>query len=67
VCNLGSINLGEHLLIDIDAQQTDVDWDKLRATVRTAITFLDRVIEVNYYPSIQAAASTRAGARSGLV
>src|SRR4051812_33060024 len=51
VCNLGSINLGAHL--------TDggVDWDKLRATVRTAVVFLDRVIDTNYYPSRQAAAS----------
>jgi ribonucleoside-diphosphate reductase alpha chain len=57
VCNLGSINLGEHLLVDLDAQRTDVDWEKLRATVRTAITFLDRVIDINYYPSTQAAAS----------
>ena len=46
VCNLGSINLAQHL--DADG---DVDWDKLRATVRTAVPFLDRVIDINYYPS----------------
>jgi ribonucleoside-diphosphate reductase alpha chain len=51
VCNLGSINLGAHLTAD------GVDWDKLRATVRTAVVFLDRVIDTNYYPSPQAAAS----------
>ncbi|GAB3764808.1 ribonucleoside-diphosphate reductase alpha chain [Nocardioides ginsengisegetis] len=51
VCNLGSINLGQHLL------PTGVDWDKLRATVRTAVPLLDRVIDVNYYPSAEAAAS----------
>ncbi|XVV09752.1 ribonucleoside-diphosphate reductase subunit alpha [Actinoplanes sp. CA-131856] len=51
VCNLGSINLGAHLA------DGGVDWDKLRATVRTAVTFLDRVIDINYYPSAQAAAS----------
>ncbi|GIF62146.1 ribonucleoside-diphosphate reductase [Asanoa ishikariensis] len=51
VCNLGSINLGAHLAGD------GVDWDKLRATVRTAVVFLDRVIDINYYPSEQAAAS----------
>ena len=28
-----------------------MDWDKLRATVRTAVVFLDRVIDINYYPS----------------
>ncbi|MBM2620898.1 ribonucleoside-diphosphate reductase subunit alpha [Actinoplanes sp. LDG1-06] len=51
VCNLGSINLGAHI--------TDggVDWEKLRSTVRTAVVFLDRVIDINYYPSPQAAKS----------
>ncbi|WP_255509121.1 ribonucleoside-diphosphate reductase subunit alpha [Micromonospora sp. A202] len=51
VCNLGSVNLAAHL--------TDggIDWERLRATVRTAVTFLDRVIDINYYPTSQAAAS----------
>lgn len=53
VCNLGSINLGQHLVADGSA----LDWDKLRATVRTAVPLLDRVIDVNYYPSPEAAAS----------
>jgi ribonucleoside-diphosphate reductase alpha chain len=51
VCNLGSINLAQHLSSD------GMDWDKLRETVRTAVPFLDRVIDINYYPSEQAAAS----------
>jgi ribonucleoside-diphosphate reductase alpha chain len=51
VCNLGSINLAAHLAGD------DLDWDRLRETVRTAVTFLDRVIDINYYPTPQAAAS----------
>ncbi|MGW4944332.1 ribonucleoside-diphosphate reductase subunit alpha [Actinoplanes sp. NPDC004185] len=50
VCNLGSINLAGHLSGD------GVDWEKLRATVRTAVVFLDRVIDINYYPSAEAAA-----------
>jgi ribonucleoside-diphosphate reductase alpha chain len=51
VCNLGSVNLAAHLAGD------DLDWERLQQTVRTAVMFLDRVIDVNYYPSEQAAAS----------
>ena len=51
VCNLGSINLAQHLAGD------GMDWEKLRTTVRTALPLLDRVIDVNYYPSPEAAAS----------
>ena len=34
-----------------------MDWERLDATVRTAVTFLDRVVDVNYYPTEQAHAS----------
>jgi ribonucleoside-diphosphate reductase alpha chain len=56
VCNLGSINLAQHLTSPAAADR-GMDWDKLRATVRTAVPFLDRVIDLGYYPSTQAAAS----------
>lgn len=44
VCNLGSINLGHHV--------TDgkFDFEKLRETTVTAVQFLDRVIDINFYP-----------------
>ncbi|MER7460864.1 ribonucleoside-diphosphate reductase subunit alpha [Micromonospora sp. NPDC126480] len=51
VCNLGSVNLGAHVTAD------GIDWERLRSTVRTAVVFLDRVIDINYYPADQAAAS----------
>ncbi|MEU8328907.1 ribonucleoside-diphosphate reductase subunit alpha [Micromonospora sp. NPDC048839] len=51
VCNLGSVNLAAHLT------EGGIDWERLRVTVRTAVTFLDRVIDINYYPTEQAAAS----------
>jgi ribonucleoside-diphosphate reductase alpha chain len=53
VCNLGSVNLARHLSGD------GLDWEKLRATVRTAVPFLDRVIDLGYYPTGQAAASNQ--------
>ncbi|TFV78467.1 ribonucleoside-diphosphate reductase subunit alpha [Blastococcus sp. CT_GayMR19] len=57
VCNLGSVNLAAHLLRTPDGQASGMDWTRLRATVRTAVRFLDRVIDINYYPSAQSAAS----------
>lgn len=44
VCNLGSINLGRHV---VDGR---LDFVKLGHTVRTAVRQLDRVIDLNYYP-----------------
>lgn len=44
VCNLGSINLGRHVVGGA------FDFAKLARTVRTAIRQLDRVIDLNYYP-----------------
>ncbi|GGY78005.1 ribonucleoside-diphosphate reductase subunit alpha [Streptomyces nitrosporeus] len=51
VCNLGSVNLGAFV-----ADGT-IDWERLDATVRTAVTFLDRVVDINFYPTGQAARS----------
>ncbi|AWS45036.1 ribonucleoside-diphosphate reductase subunit alpha [Streptosporangium sp. 'caverna'] len=48
VCNLGSINLAAHLLDE------GVDWVRLRATVRTAVRFLDRTIDLGFYPTPEA-------------
>ncbi|MGH3187918.1 MAG: ribonucleoside-diphosphate reductase subunit alpha [Streptosporangiaceae bacterium] len=55
VCNLGSINLARHLTAGESGPR--VDWEKLRSTVRMAVPFLDRVIDLTFYPSQQAAAS----------
>ncbi|MFR9674256.1 ribonucleoside-diphosphate reductase subunit alpha [Streptomyces sp. TR06-5] len=52
VCNLGSVNVAAHL-----GEDGQLDWERLDATVRTAVTFLDRVVDVNFYPTSQASAS----------
>jgi ribonucleoside-diphosphate reductase alpha chain len=62
VCNLGSINLGRHLrevgpVIDTADALSRFDWEKLGRTVRTAVRQLDRVIDLNFYPTPEAAAS----------
>ncbi|MGV9554475.1 ribonucleoside-diphosphate reductase subunit alpha [Streptomyces sp. NPDC003522] len=56
VCNLGSVNLGA--FVDTAPGAPDViDWERLDETVRTAVTFLDRVVDINFYPTGQASRS----------
>ncbi|WP_295987611.1 ribonucleoside-diphosphate reductase subunit alpha [uncultured Variovorax sp.] len=43
VCNLGSVNLLQHL------KDGKVDQEKLKKTVSTAMRMLDNVIDINYY------------------
>ncbi|MEU1100173.1 ribonucleoside-diphosphate reductase subunit alpha [Streptomyces tibetensis] len=51
VCNLGSVNLGAFVA------DGGMDWERLDETVRTAVTFLDRVVDINFYPTEQAGRS----------
>jgi len=48
VCNLGSINLAQHVT------DKGLDIAKLKITVKTAIRMLDNVIDINYYAVMQA-------------
>ncbi len=48
VCNLGSVNLGS-LVVD-----GAFDFERLAEVVRVAVPFLDRVIDINYYPTPEA-------------
>ena len=49
VCNLGSINLPNHL-----NEEGNLDEKKLEKTINTAIRMLDNVIDINYYAVPQA-------------
>ncbi len=51
VCNLGSVNLARHV---VDGA---FDFDKLARTVKTAVKYLDRVVDINFYPIGTAASS----------
>ena len=51
VCNLGSINLPQHV------ENGELNMQKLEATVRTAVRMLDNVIDINYYSVEQARTS----------
>ena len=48
VCNLGSINLLQHLKTDADGTRV-LDHEKLQVTIKTAMRMLDNVIDINYY------------------
>jgi len=53
VCNLGSINLAQHLTDD----NNGLDLEKLERTTRVAVRMLDNVIDINYYSVSTARAS----------
>ena len=48
VCNLGSVNLVQHLVTAPDGSK-QIDQVKLKQTVSTAMRMLDNVIDINYY------------------
>ncbi len=50
VCNLGSVNLGEF----VDTEALEFDFERLADVVQLVVPFLDRVIDINYYPTEEA-------------
>ncbi len=53
VCNLGSLNLSRFVV------DGEFDFQKLAERARVAVKYLDRVIDINYYPTPESAASNR--------
>lgn len=53
VCNLGSVNLRAHV------RDGKLDLDLLEDTVRTAMRMLDNVIDINFYPTVEAETSNK--------
>jgi len=54
VCNLGSINLSTFVTTDLK-----FDFVRLQKVVDTAVQFLDRVIDINFYPTSEARTSNQ--------
>jgi len=44
-CNLGSIDLAKF----VNEDETDIDWNRLKKSTRTAVHFLDNTIDANKY------------------
>ena len=63
-CNLGSINLGK--MVDDTADGPVINWKRLAEVTRTAIRFLDNVIEVNNYPLPRISEMVRNNRKIGL-
>ncbi|MBI9076504.1 MAG: vitamin B12-dependent ribonucleotide reductase [Desulfatibacillum sp.] len=59
-CNLGSINLGKMV------ERNQLDKERLCQTVRTAVHFLDNVVEINRYPLPEIKNQTLATRKVGL-
>ncbi|MFW6200986.1 MAG: adenosylcobalamin-dependent ribonucleoside-diphosphate reductase [Gemmatimonadota bacterium] len=64
-CNLGSLNL-PRMLRSADDGTEEIDWDRLGEAVRTAVRFLDDVIEVGRYPLPAIERLTRGNRKIGL-
>ncbi|MDP2689447.1 MAG: vitamin B12-dependent ribonucleotide reductase, partial [Deltaproteobacteria bacterium] len=63
-CNLGSINLSR--MLKENGRGCELDWDRLDATIRRSVHFLDNVIEMNRYPIRQIEEVTKSNRKIGL-
>lgn len=71
VCNLGSVNLSAFVVPGQpgdgvgssngsgSSARAGFDYERLGRVVRAVVPFLDRVIDINYYPTAEAEASNR--------
>ena len=49
VCNLSSVNLKEHI-----GDNGELDFDLLASTIKVQMRMLDNVIDLNFYPTVEA-------------
>ena len=66
-CNLGSINLAKFYNENMhEVHEKDIDWKSLEQTVKTAVHFLDNVIDANQYATPEIEQMTKATRKIGL-
>ncbi len=63
-CLLGSVNLAG--MIDEDNEAVHINWDRLKYTARTAVRFLDNLIDIGVYPFEFIKANTLATRKIGI-
>ncbi|MFQ5735470.1 MAG: adenosylcobalamin-dependent ribonucleoside-diphosphate reductase [Thermodesulfobacteriota bacterium] len=63
-CNLGSINLGR--MLKREGSRWKIDHDRLASVVRTAVRFLDDVIDMSHYPTREVDAMAKGNRKIGL-
>lgn len=63
-CNLGSLNLAR--MLKYTRGQCNIDYPKMAGTIKTAVHFLDNVIDVNKFPLPQIEQRTRETRKIGL-
>ena len=59
-CNLGSINLSKFI------KNEEIDWEKLKETIRLVVRFLDNVIDANTFPLDKIKEATLGNRKIGL-
>ncbi len=64
-CNLGSINVENHLT-RTDAGRYEIDWAHMERSIRTSVHFLDNVIDMNKYPIPEIEQCTKDNRKIGL-
>lgn len=64
-CNLGSINVESHLIVAQNGRYA-IDWAHMERSIRTAVHFLDNVIDMNKYPIPEIEKCTKDNRKIGL-
>lgn len=65
VCNLGALNLSKFVTND-KIGEASIDFGALKKAVRTAVRFLDNVIDITYYPYPEQEKQQKSERRIGL-
>ena len=66
VCNLGHINLAQFVTGDGMFEPAKIEWDRLKKAVRTAVRFMDDVVDIAFAPFAENDKQQKSERRVGL-